>query len=136
MLDAMPSEDAEYVYRPPRWLTGVAIAASFVFAFFAVVSFATDMSIFFRVFFTLGTFASLAGIAETRIARVEVREECVFIANLLDTQKVAYTDVLSVKMEGGITALQLESGGWKKLPSWLGANASARYRINERLGSP
>jgi hypothetical protein len=120
-------------YRPARWLTVVAIAASVVFAFSAVHAFATEASVFFRVFLTLGTFAGVGGIAETRVARVELRDDCVFIANLLDTHKLAYSQIEAAKLGRGVTALRLESGERWRLPLWLGADASLSDRINERI---
>ncbi|NJL29617.1 MAG: PH domain-containing protein [Thermoanaerobaculia bacterium] len=76
--------------------------------------------------------AALA-VTEIMIERVRVTADGVEIRRLFKREVIGFAEIERVSMEGGGIALLLRTGGWKKLPGWLGANTSARHWIADGI---
>ncbi len=112
--------------------TGLALL---LFAGFAAIAFATITSPLYGILLAAGAVLALIAIIDLRASRVVVESDAVRMVGLFKKERVAFSEIAEVKLDGGRTCLRLRSGEWKRLPEWLGASMSARHRIADRLSA-
>ena len=121
------------IYCPPIWLKAlcsIGILAGGVGVYLIVVERQHDIISYFLVGFGL---LAIYVVIDLSASKVEVKDECLVIKNIIKTEKLNYDQISSVKIDGGIIVLTLKSGEFKKLPNWLGGNMSARKQIGNKV---
>jgi hypothetical protein len=130
----MPSAESAVDYKPSRWLRGGVMVACLLFVILVLGAILLPgMSPIVLWVGIAGVVVGVGGIAEVLVGRVTLEPDCLVITHWFRTERVLFSDIAAVSLEGGYTSLQLRTGSWKRLPEWIGANRSLGRRIRDRL---
>ncbi len=129
----MASKQPAIEYRPPRWLVALAVSSFALFAALAGFFIQSSEGIHYTLASLVLTLLAALGVVEVLVSRIMLESDSVLVRSLFRSQRILFRDVEEVRLDGGRTCLRLKSGGWKKLPEWLGASMSVRHRIGNRL---
>ena len=127
-------------YRAPRWmLWGVIVALLLFSALLMAPTLNAGIPRYVGWIGGVGVLIGVGGILELVIGRVVLERDHIVIRQWYRTDRVSLAEVESVSLEGGLTALRLKTGKWRRLPEWIGANrslgANLRARLKNRPGS-
>jgi hypothetical protein len=126
---------AGLVYTPTPSLRVAMVLSTLLFAGFALITAATGGAAWVVVGLAAIAMLGVIAIAESLLARIEVRSTEVAVRGLRGVKTFGFTTIEEVRLEGGQVHFRVRGGGWVRMPPWLPGNRamSLRSQVASRL---